>query len=233
MSKADLGVLFLHGLPLDGRMWEAQRAILPQRTFAPDLYKFGDSLTAWAERCLDEVPTERFVVVGCSVGGSCALEVLRLAPERVAATVLVGTKARHDPDPAFAAKAQYIVERQGVEAAWEQLWEPLFAFANHADARDRCRDIAVDQSPNDLMNGLVAFHTRTSREDVVKTSTSPLHVVSGELDEFPGLAYSRRLTWLNPVARLHVIRSCGHYAPVVKPRETSSIIANVLDQVSA
>ena len=233
MSHSDLGLLFLHALPLDGRMWEGQLGILPERTFTPNLYGFGNDLGLWAEHCLKHVPTKRFVVAGCSIGGSCALEILRLAPERVAAAVLIGTKARHNPDAAYAAKARNIVENRGVEAAWKQFWEPLFALPNHDDARNRSKTIALDQSRKHLVNGLVAFHSRASREDVVKNSASPIHVVAGELDEFPGTAYSQRLSALNPKASLHVIKGSGHYAPVVKPDETSALITGVISQVMA
>ena len=214
-------------------MWENQRAILPERTYAPDLYRLGDNLQQWAEQCLKHVPAKRLVVVGCSVGGSCALEILRLAPERVAASVLIGTKARHDPEPESATDALKTIETQGVAAAWERFWEPLLMLPNHTAARERCRAIALDQSPRDLMNGVAAFHTRASREDVVKTSTRPIHVVSGALDAFPGLAYARRLTELNPSAQLHVIDACGHYTPLAKPSETTSIIADVVSRACA
>ena len=233
MPRSDLGLLLLHALPLDGQMWESHLGILPERTFAPDLYECGNELRLWAEYCLKHVPTDRFVVAGCSVGGSCALEILRLAPERVAATVLIGTKARHDPDPALAAEAIKTVQNRGIEVAWKLFWEPLFALPNHGAAQNRSRAIALDQSPNDLINGLTAFHTRASREDIVKNSTNPIHVVSGELDKFPGVAYSQRLAALNPKASLHVIESCGHYAPIARPDETSALIAGVINQVTA
>jgi hypothetical protein len=45
------------------------------------------------------------VVVGNSVGGSCALEVARAAPDQVEAVVLVGAKAGVRPDPALRAEA--------------------------------------------------------------------------------------------------------------------------------
>jgi pimeloyl-ACP methyl ester carboxylesterase len=41
---------------------------------------------------------DRLIVVGCSVGGSCALELAVAAPDRIAALVLIGTKAERRPD---------------------------------------------------------------------------------------------------------------------------------------
>jgi pimeloyl-ACP methyl ester carboxylesterase len=80
-----LELLLLHALPLDGSMWSAQNQLLPGSTYAPTLYPFGDSIEAWAAAALNIAKGDRLVVVGCSVGGSCALEVAAIAPDRVAA----------------------------------------------------------------------------------------------------------------------------------------------------
>ena len=96
-DDAAIGLLFLHALPLDGRMWTGQVAAFPTPSYAPTLYRHGGTMRDWAVAALDLVREERIIVVGCSVGGSVALEVARLAPERVAALVLVGTNARHLP----------------------------------------------------------------------------------------------------------------------------------------
>ena len=98
---------------------------------------------------MKHVQENRIVVVGCSVGGSCALEILNLAPERVAATILIGTKARHDPDPVFFREASKIIENQGVKTAWKQLWEPLFLQNGKGDADASIRK-AVFQNANDF-----------------------------------------------------------------------------------
>lgn len=212
-------------------MWQKQLSILPDRTYAPNLYPYGDDIGQWAEQCLRRIPAQRLVIVGCSVGGSCALEILHRAPRRVAAAILIGTKARHDPDPACAANARRIIETQGVAAAWKQLWQPLFP-PQEPDLQAAAQAIALDQSPKDLIQGLTAFHSRTSREDIVKNSNCAIHFVSGDQDTLPGLAYSRRLAELTPKARLHVIKDCGHYVPMMRPGETNALIESVLGQVA-
>src|SRR5262245_41107688 len=105
MRKGKLELLFLHALPLDGTMWAGQQHLLPRSTYTPTLYTLGDSVEAWAAAALKLVKGDRLIVIGCSVGGSCALEVAAIAPHRVAALVLIGTKAGHQPDPALHASA--------------------------------------------------------------------------------------------------------------------------------
>jgi len=88
-NREKLELLFLHALPLDGSMWAGQKQLLPGSTYTPTLYPFGDSIEAWAAAALKVAKGDRLVVVGCSVGGSCALELAVAAPERVAALVLI------------------------------------------------------------------------------------------------------------------------------------------------
>ena len=93
-------LVLLHALPLDGTMWTGATEFPVDATIAPTLYPLGASLEEWAAGVLDLAGPDPFVVVGNSVGGSCAIEVARLAPERVAAMVLVGAKAGVRPEPA-------------------------------------------------------------------------------------------------------------------------------------
>ncbi len=102
----ELELLFLHALPLDGTMWTAQTRLMPGSTYTPTLYSFGRSIEAWAAAALKLAKGNRIVVVGCSVGGSCALEIAAAAPSRIAALILIGTKAAHRPDPALQAVAR-------------------------------------------------------------------------------------------------------------------------------
>jgi pimeloyl-ACP methyl ester carboxylesterase len=82
-TRNKLELLFLHALPFDGSMWAAQMHLLPGSTYAPTPYPFGDSIEAWAAAALNIPKGDRIVVVGCSVGGSCAM----LAPTLPVATL--------------------------------------------------------------------------------------------------------------------------------------------------
>jgi pimeloyl-ACP methyl ester carboxylesterase len=74
VAREKLELLFLHALPLDGSMWSAQMQLLPGSTYEPTLYPLGDSVEAWAAAALKVPKGDRLIVVGCSIGGSCALE---------------------------------------------------------------------------------------------------------------------------------------------------------------
>src|SRR5882724_3064882 len=152
-TREKLELLFLHALPLDGSMWAGQKHLLPGSTYTPTLYSFGDSIEEWAAAALKLAKGDRLVVVGCSVGGSCALEVAVAAPDRVAALVLIGTKAGHRPDPALHASALETLREKGLEEAWNVFWAPLFSRSASSQAIDDAKQIMLRQSPLDIARG--------------------------------------------------------------------------------
>src|SRR2546423_9730228 len=111
-------VLFLHALPLDERMWEPQRAAFPDAV-APRLYGRGSTMEGWARSILDEVEDD-FAVVGASMGGYCALEVVRRAPERVRGLVLVGARGEADSPERRGGRAETPapIRAGGARAPW-------------------------------------------------------------------------------------------------------------------
>lgn len=223
----DLALLFLHALPLDGAMWSAQVDCLPYATYAPTLYGLGDSLTQWAVAALAPVRETGIVVVGNSVGGSRALEIARLAPDRVKALVLIGTNARHRPNPELHARALHILSEGGVEAAWDTFWHPFFSDGNDA-ARSVGRQLALGYQAEDIARGVTVFHTRPDLEATLAAFEGPVVYVTGAEDVAPGPEASARQAGLAANGRLVVIERCGHYVPLERPAELNAVLAEVI-----
>lgn len=221
-------LLFLHALPLDGGMWAGQAGLLPDSTYAPTLYPFGETIEAWAAEALKLPQGDRVIVVGCSVGGSCALEVAVLAPERIAALVLIGTKADRRADPAFHAAALETLEKCAPEAAWQALWQPLFSPEADPGVVDRAKAMMLALSPQDLARGVTVFHSRPSRGHVLSVFSGPVVVVTGSDDRAPGPKTSALQADMAANGRLLVIPECGHYVPLEKPDVMNTILRAVI-----
>jgi pimeloyl-ACP methyl ester carboxylesterase len=233
LPERGLGLLLLHALPLDGSMWASQMDLLPGAVWAPTLYGLGDCIGAWAAGALRQVPCEHLIVAGCSVGGSCALEVAALAPERVAALVLIGAKAAHRPDPTFRDAALAQLQGGGVEIAWARYWAPLFSQQTDPAVVEAARQTALRQGPEALARGVSVFHSRPGREALVACWPGPLWVVTGAEDPTPGPEACHALAASAPNAQLRVLPSCGHYVSLEQPRVLRALLAEVLAQVRA
>ena len=135
-------VLLLHAFPLDERMWEPQRDVLPGHdVVAPRLYGRGRSMSAWAESVEGETVGE-LVVVGASMGGYCALALARRVPERMRGMLLLGSRPDADSEERRAGRADTIdlIRREGPDGLWRSMVPKLFHDARKADEGFRFRD---------------------------------------------------------------------------------------------
>lgn len=203
-------LLLLHPLPLDGSVWSAAFGDVDH--VAPTLYEFGDRIEDWAAGALDAAGTGPLDLVGNSVGGSCALEVAVLAPERVRSIVLVGSKAGVRPEPALRDEAVRLLEDHGVDAAWDRYWAPLF-WLGHDAAERTGRAIAHRVGAEAIARGVRAFHNRPDRHDFARHLDIPVLRISGELD----------VNLARATADVTLPR-CGHYAPLEAPEELARLV---------
>lgn len=209
-------------------MWAGQKELLPGSSYAPTLYPFGDSIESWAAEALKLVKGDRLIVVGCSIGGSCALELAAAAPDRVAALVLIGTKGAHRPDPALHASALETLEEKGLEDTWRRFWAPLFSRSASGQVVSAAKRIALRQSPQEITRGVTAFHSRTSRDGFLMAFPRPVVVVTGADDSSPGLQVSAMQANSAQHGRLHVVPECGHYVPLERPEHLNSILCELI-----
>src|SRR5262245_40954184 len=114
-------------------MWDEQLRAFPLAVAVRSLYGLGDSIQEWASRVLEMVGPGQLAVVGSSIGASCALEMARIQPGRIAALVLVGAKASHHPEPVL--KDRYIsaLRSRGLEGLWKELGPKYFPTISPPD----------------------------------------------------------------------------------------------------
>lgn len=221
-------IIFLHALPLTGSMWDAQRSAVSVPSHAPTLYNFGRTLGDWAKGALSLTRSRRLILVGCSVGGSCALEIAAIAPERIAGLMMIGTKADHRPDPAFLQEAVQTIRNEGREVAWRRYWKPLFNPMISPELVEGALAMMMERSIEDIVRGVEVFHSRPSRATLLPTLDRPVMVVTGEQDQAPGLRTSRDQATAMAQAKLHVMPDCGHYVPLEQPLQLNRLLHQLL-----
>ena len=213
-------------------MWAGQMDLLPGHAHAPTLYGLGDTVQEWAAAALELVDGDRLIVVGCSVGGSCAIEVAVAAPERVAALVLIGTKSDNRPEPELHAAALQMLGEQGVEEAWQTYWAPLFSRSADPGGVAAAKRIALSQASEAISRGVTAFHRRPSRGSFLSTLRRPVIVITGADDVAPGPGVSATQAEAAHQGQIHMIPDCGHYVPLERPERLNAILRGVIaDQV--
>lgn len=222
-------LLLLHPLPLDGSIFSDDLRALGQDCAATSLYEEGNELVDWARAALDAVGDGPVVVVRNSIGGSCAIEVARLAPRKVKALVLCGAKPGHRPEPDFRNEALRVLSDEGLGAAWDRYWLPLFGPDAPAAVVERGRHVAEKLGAESVACGVRAFHTRTDREEFLCSWHGRVALVHGEHDDAP--KPNRSLHHRLPNASFHLVAGIGHYVPLEPPEALRSITADVIGAV--
>ncbi len=215
-------LVFLHALPFDATMWTDAFRRLDDDTIAPRLYDLGDSLEAWAHGVLETAGSGTLTLIGNSIGGSCALEIARIAPERIAAIVLIGAKASHRPDPMARDTAIRMLNEDGIAAAWQRYWAPLFGPTTDPGVVESARAIAVAQPVEDIVRGLGVFHSRQDRSAFAQSWNGPITLISGEHDRTP--AATTALASLPTHVAFHRVGNSGHYVSLEQPQTVDAIL---------
>ena len=209
-------------------MWDATaRALTDRPVHAPTMHGLGDSLSDWAAGVLEMIDPGPVIVVGNSVGGSCAFEVARLARDRVAGIVVIGGKADVRPAPEMRDEALALLGTEGLAAGWERYWRPLFGPGASPDALADAKAMALGQDLGSVVAGVRAFHDRIDRRSVASAWGKPLVGISGEHDVAPPIEVVRQLA-TGPNRRFHLVAGCGHYVPLEQPAEFQRLLVDAV-----
>jgi pimeloyl-ACP methyl ester carboxylesterase len=224
-----MNVVLLHAFPLDSLMWEPQHAALAgHEVIAPDLYGFGSSMDEWARAILPMVEGD-FAVVGASMGGYCALALAGLAPERVRALALVGSRADADDPERLARRADVIelIRSGGPEALWEDMRPKLFPDDVDPAIVQAAGELALDQDPDGLVRAVEAIRDRVDTTAVVEALEAPVLVAVGDDDPFVPLEVAEALAARARDGRFVAFRT-GHLPSLERPEELNRELTALL-----
>lgn len=236
-SRSAMPIVLLHGFPLDHGMWRAQKDALVAagfRVLVPDLRGFGKAPVGRAQprmaeyaadvlRMLDRAGIRRFGLVGFSMGGYVAFEVLRQATPRVAGLALVDTRAEPDPEEAKAGRVASAerARKEGVGFLAEGMLPKMLTPAAPADARDAVARMMLATPPEGAAQALLAMKDRPDSRGLLPEVRAPTVVVVGDQDPITPPEAAQAMATAIPGARLVVVPGAAHLAPVERPEEVS------------
>jgi pimeloyl-ACP methyl ester carboxylesterase len=179
-------LLFLPGLACDARIYAPQLAAFPDSR-AVDGYGTADSLQAMARLALDEAP-DAFDLFGHSMGGRVALEVWRLAPERVRRLALVstGVHSLREGEPEKRAALQAIGWNHGYAKLIDEWLPPMVADGNRAkpEVYGPLRQMNLDAGQAVFDAQIRALVNRAEMESLLPRIACPTLVMTGEFDSW-------------------------------------------------
>jgi pimeloyl-ACP methyl ester carboxylesterase len=190
-----------------------------------------------ARRILADAPPT-FCLAGVSMGGMVALEIMRLAPERVRGLALVDTSA-HRPRPVSEAGATRFHQ---VNAA------ALADMDMRTLARSSLRGLVHSNAPQDVRDDLVEMMVRvgaatyarqylamTEREDqqrILPTIRIPTQAIHGANDRLTSIRLAGKVHRAVPGSAFHIIADCGHLPPIEAPQQMARHLGELLEQAA-
>lgn len=235
-----LPLLVLPGLMCDAIFWQPLVDTLPCQVVD---YGDANSITAMAEVVLAvaSASSSGFALAGHSMGGRVALEVARLAPERVEKIILMDT-GYLPPQPGSVGDTEKagrmalvdMARNQGVRAMG-QVWVKGMVHP------DRLNDARLIETILTMFEGKTAErftrqqHALLNRPDasgVLAVLRVPTLLLCGRQDSWANVAQHTAMQGLVPHAQLSVIEDAGHMVLMEKPEATVQAIRQFLEQTS-
>ena len=187
----------------------------------------GDGIAGIAASILGDAPP-RFALLGFSMGGYLALEILRRAPERVAKLCLLDTTARPDSPEASAKRRDRIgIARNGgfsktLDGAYDDAVHP--DHVGRADLRALSKSMSLAVGPEIYIRHQEAIIARQDSRPTLATIRVPTAVIVGDADRITPPDAAHEMADAIEGATLTVIERAGHMALLEQPEATTGAI---------
>jgi pimeloyl-ACP methyl ester carboxylesterase len=187
----------------------------------------AESIPDLAASVLKAASAKRFVLLGLSLGGYVAFEILRQAPERVAGLVLMDTTARPDTPEAIAKREELIkLAATDLDAVTEQLLPRLShpERMNLPAVRGVIQSMASGLGAEVFARQQQAIMGRPDSRPTLATITCPTLVICGQDDLITPPELATEMADGIAKARLEIISECGHLATLDQPEAVSALL---------
>ena len=232
--KARLPIVLIAGLNCSLRLYAEQ---------LPALWQLGpvsvadhcrdDTMAAIARRILESAPP-RFAVVGLSMGGMIAFEMVRQAADRIAALGLLATSARPErPEQSERRLAHIALAQQGrfAEVA-EEMFSLLSLRAERGEpqALQFIRRMAEETGPAAFVRQQQALMHRADSRPTLAAIRCPTLVLVGEEDRLTPPRLAHEMAEGIAQTRLEIVPQCGHLCTFDQAERVSAVLVDWLRQ---
>lgn len=183
----------------------------------------GPDLTACAGRMLQGLP-ERFALLGFSLGGLVALELMRQAPKRVLRLCLLATNPRGSTPQNLETWARWRLEVAAggfpdiVQAHADGV------YGGNPEARTPVMEMACALGPGTFLKQLDLLATRPDSRPSLAAISCPTLLVAGRQDRVTPPELHEEMHSLISGSRLETLPACGHYAALERPRAVTKLL---------
>jgi len=241
-------LLFIHGFPLNHRMWEPQMQSLSQTAgmVAPDLRGHGDSepiegpysMDMLADDCvalLDALDIQQPVVVcGLSMGGYITLAMYRRYPERIRALILAATRAGGDSLDGKTNRDMAIsqAEKDGAAATTASMLPKMMSpktYKSNPDLVKQVESIMSSTSVQGIVGALEGMKSRPDSTPYLGEITVPTLIIHGEEDQLIPFQEAQSMHAAIANSTMILMSSAGHLLNMERPESFNQAVEDFID----
>jgi pimeloyl-ACP methyl ester carboxylesterase len=224
-----LTTLYLPGTLCDARVWAHLGPLAADEdAHFVDLTR-DDSIAGMAARALADAPAQ-FVLIGFSMGGIVALEIMRRAPDRVAGLALISTNARPDAVPDRADTVARALEGD-LSGVLGELIPVCVGTGSDPHVAATVIAMGLELGPEVFRRQSTALAGRIDSRPFLSSITEPTTIIVGNGDQLSPLDRSLEMAAAIPGSAMSVIDDCGHMAPLERPSQLASRLRQWLKHV--
>jgi len=226
-------LVLVPGLLSDEMVWQPLAAAAGGRfkVHAADVSR-GTSITGMAETILGETEGP-LIVVGHSMGGRVAMEMARIAPDRVRGLVLANT-GHHPKREGEEIKRQAMIDLgyESMEKLAAQWIPPMVDPARTEDMAlmDELAAMVLRADAEQHERQIRALIGRPNASAHLKDIACPVLLVTARQDAWSPIAQHEEIGATVKDSELVIIENAGHFAPAERPGETTAAIMEWLQR---
>ena len=228
-------LVLIPGMMCDARQFGPQiDAMSGRRTLILAPIDAHETVQALAGEILANSPPD-FALAGLSMGGIIAMEILRQAPERVAAIALLDTNplAEHDAVKARRLPQMAQVRAGELDTVMREEMKPNYLTdgPNRAAILDLCMEMAMNLGPDVFIRQSRALMNRPDQSESLRNTDVPTLILCGEEDTLCPPARHELMHALVPNSTLEVIKNAGHLPTLEQPEQTTVALDRWLEAI--
>ncbi len=235
-------LVLVHGFMGGSAQWAPQQRALSksQKLITIDLPGFGqnadlpsiETIGGFANWVLDHLfhlGVEHFNLLGHSMGGMIAQEMIHRAPQRIDQLILYSTGAVGILPDRFETieESKRRAQTEGFQETARRIAATWFLDGRSAEAYSDCAEIAAQCTPDAMLKGLDAMRAWRAGDYLSAIKANSL-VIWGDMDRTYSWTQTKQLWTSINQAELSVVPGCAHAVHLEKPDIFNVVLSDFL-----
>jgi len=178
---------------------------------------------------LESIGIHKYILVGHSMGGYIAMEMLARQAERISGLTLFHSHPFEDGEAKKAARIKSVgfLKKHGKSAFLRQLFLNLYYDIDaNRNLLLKSKRKAHDIEESILIGCMEAMRNRPSHEDTLKSFEKPIEFLMGKDDQLIPVDLGIKASKMGQNTVIHVVQNMGHMGMHEDPKQCAEILRN-------